>query len=401
MARTKKTIKAKEPIKIRLKPLANGNQSIYFDIYRNGKRTYEFLKFYLIPETSLQAKQQNVATMQTVEIMKAQRIIDLQNEEAGIKVQNQLLKNITLQDWLESYKKSSEDSYRSKHRDEPDVICERAVSIQKLIVHINKFRKDKPILLSKLDKGFCLSFIEYLRSAHNLKFTKTEKEEDRPLLGDTTIQIYYGILNSALKLAVKKELIPLNPLDKLTAQEKPTAQAAEREYLTLEELKTLVKAECPHPSTRRAFLFSCFTGIRYSDIIRLTWENVKQLEKEHTVSFRMHKTGKHLDLPLAKDATSLLPERGDAGDNDKIFDLCNASSTNLHIKAWCENAKIDKHITFHCARHTFATLTLTLGADLYTVSSLLGHSKVTTTQIYAKIVDEKKRTAVNLLDNLV
>ena len=95
-----------------------------------------------------------------------------------------------------------------------------------------------------------------------------------------------------------------------------------------------------------------------------------------------------------------MPERGTAADDEKVFSLPDYQNVRRSLKRWLEGVKIKKHITFHVARHTFATLMLTLGADLYTTSKLLGHSKVTTTQIYAKIVDAKKVEAVNLVNNI-
>lgn len=95
-----------------------------------------------------------------------------------------------------------------------------------------------------------------------------------------------------------------------------------------------------------------------------------------------------------------MPERGNAADTDKIFELGDYPTARQRLKVWIEAIGLKKHVTFHVARHTFATLMLTLGADLYTTSKLLGHSKVTTTQIYAKIVDAKKVEAVNLVNGI-
>jgi len=96
-----------------------------------------------------------------------------------------------------------------------------------------------------------------------------------------------------------------------------------------------------------------------------------------------------------------MPLRGDATATDLVFaSLPTEPAMNRTLKAWAERAGIEKNLTLHTARHTYATTLLTKGADLYTVSKLLGHSEVATTQIYAKIVDKKKVDAVNLLDNL-
>lgn len=107
----------------------------------------------------------------------------------------------------------------------------------------------------------------------------------------------------------------------------------------------------------------------------------------------------HLYLPLAKRAFDCLPERSNAAADALVFGKLPTIATFENVlKRWADNAGVTKHVTFHTARHTFATLMLTLGADLYTTSKLLGHSNVATTQIYAKIIDQKKVDAVKLID---
>ena len=105
-------------------------------------------------------------------------------------------------------------------------------------------------------------------------------------------------------------------------------------------------------------------------------------------------------MPLSELALRWLPERENARDTDNVFNIPSKQFANIVLGKWVDDAGVTKHITFHTARHTFATMELTAGADLYTTSKLLGHSNVTTTQIYAKIVDKKKVDAVNLLNNL-
>ena len=114
----------------------------------------------------------------------------------------------------------------------------------------------------------------------------------------------------------------------------------------------------------------------------------------------MKKTQKTLYLPLSNEALKWMPERGEAKDTDKVFHLPNQTYINMVLKVWAANSGIAKTVTFHTARHTFATMMLTLGADIYTTSKLLGHTQVKTTQIYAKIVDKKKDEAVNLTDGI-
>ena len=112
----------------------------------------------------------------------------------------------------------------------------------------------------------------------------------------------------------------------------------------------------------------------------------------------MQKTQKLLNVPLSKEALDCLYPKDYA--DEPIFTLpAGASNIERNLTKWMQNAKITKHITYHCSRHSFATMMLTLGADIYTTSKLLGHANVNTTSIYAKIVDQKKIETVGLVDN--
>lgn len=153
---------------------------------------------------------------------------------------------------------------------------------------------------------------------------------------------------------------------------------------------------------KRAFLFSCFCGLRHSDIVALTWGNLKK-NKIGKIELHMtqQKTQELLSLPLSNEALKQLPVRGKAQDTEKVFKgLISLGRTNEILPRWAAKAGIQKHITFHSARHTHATMMITLGADLYTVSKLLGHTNIQTTQIYAKIVDESKEKAIDLIPDI-
>lgn len=147
-------------------------------------------------------------------------------------------------------------------------------------------------------------------------------------------------------------------------------------------------------------IFSCFAGLRLGDVRALTWNKVFLASDGKTKFVRtiMEKTNKLVNVPLSKEALNCLNEKEDP--NEPIFTLPGTPTVCHDIRKWMQNADIKKHISFHCSRHTFATMMLTLGVDIYTTSKLLGHSNVSTTQIYSKIVDEKKVEAVNKVDNL-
>ena len=168
---------------------------------------------------------------------------------------------------------------------------------------------------------------------------------------------------------------------------------------TFEELQNLAVTDCKYEVVKRAFLFSCLTGLRWSDVFKLTWKEVRDENDDHRIFFTQQKTDDLEYMYISKQARELLGERNYA--NPIVFvNLNYGTGTNTEILRWCMKAGITKHITFHCARHTAATLLLEAGADLYTVMKVLGHKDIRTTQIYAKIVDKRLKEASNLLPTL-
>ncbi|SFE41376.1 site-specific integrase [Spirosoma endophyticum] len=141
-------------------------------------------------------------------------------------------------------------------------------------------------------------------------------------------------------------------------------------------------------------MFSALTGLRYSDIAKLTWSEVFSDASEHSLRFTQKKTEGVETLPISELACGLLGER--MAGSEKVFpNLSYSSWQNLKLQQWCLRAGISRTIKFHAFRHTFATLQLSLGTDLYTISKMLGHRDISTTQIYAKVVDKSKREAAD------
>ena len=114
----------------------------------------------------------------------------------------------------------------------------------------------------------------------------------------------------------------------------------------------------------------------------------------------MEKTEKPLHLPISDNAMKWLPERGSAKGSDPVFPLYYEGLVNRKLRIMTKQLGIDKHITFHCSRHTFDTMMLTLGVDIYTVGKLLGHSSVEQTLVYARLIDKKKEDAVKRIPSL-
>ena len=144
------------------------------------------------------------------------------------------------------------------------------------------------------------------------------------------------------------------------------------------------------------FLFGCFTGLSLANLETLTYE---QIEGESVKFFRT-KTEKWIYFPLNKTALSLIGNTVNKGPIARIFNTPQRRHASRLLKKWGGQAGIKKNMHYHIARHTFATLSLTSGADLYTVSKLIGHKNLSSTQIYAEVIDSVKRQAVNNLPQL-
>lgn len=377
----KKTLKAKEPIRLREKQLSNGNKSLYLDIYRNGKREYEFLKLYLIPETAsdLTAKERNKQTIIQANAIKAQRIIELTNDEAGIKNTNRA--KMLLSDWM-------------KHIQE--LKANKSGGLQNQIAFttylLQQYGGDK-VRLCDVDKGFCEGFLNFITNEY------VSDRVNKPL-SKFTARNYYRSLSCALNVAVRSGIIQKNPLQLVEKDYKPQPPESQRVYLTIDEVKRLIETECKKPIYKKAFLFSCFCGLRVSDVARLKWSDINTQNGQMKADIRQKKTDEPLYLPLSENAVKWLPERMDGGEGEPIFKSVSVAHASTIVKDWARAAGITKNVTFHTARHTFATMLLTKGGDLFTVSKLLGHRDISTTQIYAKIVDQKKTDTVNLLNDV-
>lgn len=388
----KKTTKLKEPVRVRTKKLADGSESFYLDIYVDGKRSYEFLKLYLLPEVSQKVKEQNKATRAAVEAIKSQRIIEITNGKAGIKRASGWQK-LLLSDWLEKFKVVQE---RKGVRNIALLGC----VIKVVAVYGKKTR------MGDIDKKWALGFIDWLQNTYTrrnkvsngVKNSVCAPKEGRVSQG--TAVSYVSQLSIALNAAVRAEVLGENPFMLLSAAERIKTPESQRQFLTIEELKKMTATDCPSRIVKQAYMFSCYCGLRVSDIYALKWKDVQMNDGRYLLSVVMKKTSTPIYIPLSNNALAWLPERSNDENAPVFAGLPTLQTINKVLKAWAKSAGIDKHITYHTSRHTFGTLMMTVGADLYTTCKLMGHSDVRTTQIYAKIVDSKKIEAVNLVDRM-
>lgn len=385
MGRKKKEIKMKEPVRIREKRLNDGNVSLYLDMYYMGARKKEGLKLYLVPEVNAAAKLQNRNTLKLAEQIKAERILDIQ-QHGLVNWENVKKGRMTLAAWVEKYTKDENGltpaSMRSKRNAQ--------ARVEQYLLYIGK----PNLALKEVDKDFCKGFIAFLKTCTFNNGKKT--------LGSTTCRIFMNRLAAALNMAVREGLIDNNPFKLLDAKEKPQKKSAMREFLTIEELRTLIATPCRYEIVKKAFLFSCFTGLRYSDMMALKWNEIHKAADGKTlyIEHEQVKTKNMVTIPLSNEALRWMPRK--SKDEERVFHQLRITSTTVEmvLGEWMQKAGIQKHITYHCSRHTAATMLLTLGADLYTVSKILGHRSIRMTEVYAKIVDKKKIETMNLVNNM-
>lgn len=346
-------MKAKEPVRLREKPLANGNKSLYLDIYKDGKRTYEFLKLYLIPGKDRITLAKNKATLEAAKVIQAQRIIDVQTGKAGItKGQNILFTD-----------------YYNKVAAPEGSVSKGYSSIASISLKWwTKCYGDK-VKIKSIDKKMIINFGRYLESQG---------------IKGTTINIYLNFFRKVFSRAVRARIIISNPMQELEKGDLPKANYKERDFLTIEEVQKLIDTPYDIEIVKQMYLFCCFTGLRHSDVAALKWSDIH----DNMIHITMQKTKTAIHIPLSENAKHWIPKERTS---EKVFDTdLELRYIGQHLFKWTKSAGITKHITFHTSRHTFATLMLTYGADLYTVSKLLGHTNIATTQIYTKVIDKKK-----------
>ncbi len=204
-------------------------------------------------------------------------------------------------------------------------------------------------------------------------------------LSQNSASTYYAKIKAALQIAVQRGLIPSNPTTKIKSIQQVPSQ---RVHLTLDEIQALANTPCDDPEVKRAFLFSCYTGLRISDVQAMTWDNVRN----GRIELRVKKTNTPDWIDLSKTAIKLLGSPGKQ--DDLVFKLPPDGTIWTRLQIWAATAGIRKHISFHVSRHSFATLMLQQTGDLYLVSKLMGHTDIKHTQIYAKIIDDRKRDAM-------
>ena len=364
----------KEIIRLRRKKIQSG-ESLYLDSYFKGKRRYEFLRLYLIPERTKADRLKNEQTLRLANMVKAKRSMELFNNKYGVtneKPEVNLIQYIRLV--MENKEKQGKTGIKS--------------TFETLIYHLTKYRGEK-ILLSDPDDRYTKGFVLYLSTAISRTSGTTLKTSSQHNI--------YTSLKTIVHQAIKDNLLTTDPTKSIDPLRMVLPH---KEFLTEEELKRLIRTPCSKEIVKRSFLFCCFTGLRISDVRELTWKKVTFVEQGAHINYRQKKTKIENYVPLSENAISVLPPKDDKSDSDLVFTLSPETTIRKTLKEWMTNAKINKHITFHSSRHTCATLLLNSGVDIYTVKEILGHTDIGTTMKYTKVIDKTKRIAVNKIPNL-
>jgi len=349
---------------LRKKSLSGGRKSYYLDIWHGEKRRYEFLKLYLVKARNPIDKKQNEIAKELAEQIRAKRETDLSASDYDIIPK--FKKNTDFLAYFEKFHLT----YQNK-----DIRL-----VKGAFEYFKKFIADSEIKylpIKKVDEQLCIDFKNYLE-------TKVHGE---------TIANYYKKFKAVIQKAVREKLIPNNVTENITIIR---ADALKKDILSLDEIDTLSKAYCGNEQVKKAFLFSLNTGLRFCDVKALTWKNIDN-NKLRIIQAKTKTTSgaAYLTIDLNKTAMNVIGQRGDP--EDHVFTLPSHTGCNESLKAWRKKAGLTKHITWHCSRHSIAVNLLDIGTDVKTVASILGHSGLDYIDKYLRVIDERKKQAVNKL----
>ena len=376
-------------VEIKERALKGGNRGLYLEYYEKGFRKRENLHLYLIPEDAPNAKGINKRTYLKAMAVRSDRLLN--PPEFGKKPEDGIDRTTTWLEWCDEYIRYSagcgngESAMRHKK-----TVRKR---IREYLERIGK----ADILLKDVTSEVVSGLYGYMRNDYRNPGQIKVREGK---LAEYSLLHFGQTVNAMFNKALREGRIGYNPLRGLNNLERFHAPDKHREYLTPEELERFLAvktaAETEH-QVQTAFGFSCMTGLRLGDVRRLRWGDIKPMGDGWAVSIVQQKTGSPVTVPLNNLALSLLPARP-GNDDQNVFHLPRESGrVTKYIRNIRDKAGIiGKELTYHCSRHTAATLAISAGAELYSVSKILGHRNLVSTQVYAKVNLEKKIETVNL-----
>jgi integrase len=373
-------------VQLREKQLSDGQISFYLDIYHNKKRWYEFLDIHINKKKPSPEDQEKRRLAKEIRAKRESDLIVLEN---GLIDKSK--RKVDFIVWFEQYMKERE--LNNSHN-------------RSTLSNLKKYLNGKPLPFAEITVDWLKLFIKHLLKRMNNNSART----------------YLINIQTALDQAVRDSIIMQNPFRMLARHEKVRIEPTFRQAYSLDDLQKLVETRCPfHPQYKQGYLFSCFTGLRWSDVNGLEWENVivKNIDgqEEWFIYFGQQKTKGIEYLPLSDQAVEILKARkADAMRYDEtsphVFPIIVEhekgsksawGKMDRRIKKWAKAAGLNpKQMHFHTGRHSFATNVLenSPDGDLWTVSKLLGHKSISATQIYAHVRDNKKKAAVKALPKL-
>lgn len=343
-------------VTLRQRLLKSGKVTLYLDYYpairnprTNRSQRHEYLGIYMygMPKNAVE-RNFNQSMLEKAELIRCRRQETVINRQFGFLDHHQLQEN-----FLSYFEKITRRKYQKW-----------SIVYQHFLV----FTGGK-CTFGEVTVDLCMKFREYLLHAHQLKCTNKK-------LSQNAAAGYFSTFRALLKMAYKEKLLRENINEYLDYIE---WEEVKREFLTQEELIQLAQTPCEIEVLKRASLFSCLTGLRFSDVYNLTWEHVREVSGIGLcLVFRTQKTKTPTTLPLCQEAIELMGE----ATTGKVFEGFKKTMTSQPLRDWIEAAGIRKHITFHCFRHTYATLQMAMSTNPYVVSQALTHKNLETTLRY-------------------
>ncbi|WP_195290647.1 MULTISPECIES: tyrosine-type recombinase/integrase [Bacteroidales] len=384
-------------VEIKERKLTAGNRSLYLEYYEKGFRKKENLHLYLVPDDAPNARKINGQTYNKAREIQAQRILNPPSFDSKKKKpeENGRAKTMTWLQWCDDYIQSAIDGENCKK-----MIQHKGVVRKRIAAYLKRIRKPD-ILLKDVGRDMISGLFKYMRDDYR---NPDQIKANGGKLADFTLVLFEETVKAIFNKAVRDGLIPFNPIQDLAKEERFHVPDKHREYLTTDELKRFLAVEAQtraEQTVQKAFGFSCMTGLRLGDMQRLRWSDIKTVGEVQAVSIIQHKTKRLVIVPLNDLALSLLPPRPANGEDSIIFPLVKKpDNVAKYVRRIKEKAGIEKDFTYHSSRHSAATLAITAGAELYSVSKILGHGSIVSTQVYASVNMEKKAEAVNLTNGI-
>ena len=378
-------------VEIKERALKGGNRGLYLEYYEKGFRKRENLHLYLIPEDAPNAKNINKRTYLKAMAVRSDRLLNPPEFDKKPEPEDGIDRTTTWLKWCDEYIRDSASCGNGESA------MRHKLTVRKRIEEYLDRIDRTDILLKDVNPEIISGLYDYMRNDYRNPGQIKEREGR---LADFSLLLFGETVNAIFNKALRDGRISYNPLRGLNNLERFHAPDKHREYLTSEELMRFLSVE-PATETERqvqiAFGFSCMTGLRLGDVRRLRWGDIKPMGDGLAVSIVQQKTGSPVTVPLNGLALSLLPPRPE-NDDENVFRLPGKSGTvTKYVRSIRDKAGITgKELTYHCSRHTAATLAISAGAELYSVSKILGHRNLVSTQVYAKVNLEKKIEAVNL-----